>query len=460
MKESHCSGDQVLQAATQKFQWLEQKLSAFKSELRACTGELEKVKESQRQVREALRRDQQLMATHAQIRSEQERREYALLAMLSHELRNPLASMQSAVEMFQLQSEQLDDRLQWATDVLARQLRWLRRLADELLDASQLVAGRVSLDNGKVDIGQVVSHAVEMVRPLLAERCQTLALSLPRGPVWVDGDALRLQQVVENLLRNAATYTKEGGQIWLSAERQTDQIELKVRDSGMGLVKETQERISDLFSQGERALDRFQGGLGLGLTMVKKLVHMHGGSVAAFSEGLGQGSEFTVRLPVAHEGASEPDPTSPAAGEPQALKQRILVVEDHCDVADAFAMLLRAMGCEVRVVGDGEAALEAADCFRPEVAFIDIGLPKMDGYEVARRLRATFTKQPVLLVALTAYGQKEDVRRAHQAGFDHHLLKPAKLVDIKNVIRTHRKARPWPSSRVAERLEEVAKKPQ
>jgi CheY-like chemotaxis protein len=208
----------------------------------------------------------------------------------------------------------------------------------------------------------------------------------------------------------------------------------------MGLPKETLEDIFDLFGEAEGVLGWPQGKLSSGLAVVQKLIHMHGGSLEVFSEGRGYGSEFVVRLPAVNESAREDHSVTPVAGKSQVRKQRVLVVEDHGDVADAFAMLLRAKGFDVRVAPDGEAALEAAHRFQPGVAFVDIGLPKMDGYEVARRLRATFSVEQLLLVALTAYGQREDVQRAQQAGFDHHLLKPAKLVDIQNLIQTHRAA--------------------
>lgn len=447
MKEGQrASGEalEALEATRKELQWLTERLSAMRAELRACTQELEEAKETKRRIHQQQppRCEERLQTSPPDHAAAQERRKnYApLLAVLSRELQNPLISMQRALDGLRSQMEPLDAGLGEWVATLARDLEHLCGLGNELEDASQLMDGRMSLKKTKLRIDQAVINAVRAFDRLLAERGHSLALSLPNDSAWVEGDAMRLEQIVGNLIRNAAMQMEQGGHIWLTAECEGGQFVLKVRDSGRGLTKARQQSVFDLFNEGEEASKPPHGTLRLGLAAVQKLVRMHGGSVNVFSAGPGRGSEFTVRLPVVDDKPEESAPATPNFGKSRGTKQRILVVEDHNDVADALAMLLRAKGYDVWVSPDGEAALEAAQRFQPGVAFVDIGLPKMDGYEVARQLRATYSIEQLLLVALTAYGQREDVQRAYQAGFDHHLLKPAKLVDIQGLIQTRQGA--------------------
>jgi CheY-like chemotaxis protein/anti-sigma regulatory factor (Ser/Thr protein kinase) len=270
----------------------------------------------------------------------------------------------------------------------------------------------------------VAARAVETSRPLIDERRHHLTVSLPDEPLWVAGDAARLAQVVANLLNNAAKYTEPGGRITLTVARDGDAVVTRVRDTGVGLPPETLSSVFDLFTQVDRSLDRAQGGLGIGLTLVQRLVELHGGTVRAHSDGPGRGSEFVVTLPVLADAPQPAAESSPAAAQAEAGgPRRILVVDDNVDGAESLATLLKLLGHEVHVAHDGPAALRATADVRPEVVFLDIGLPGMDGYEVARRLRRP-GRTEALLVALTGYGQEEDRRRSREAGFDHHLVKP------------------------------------
>jgi PAS domain S-box-containing protein len=372
---------------------------------------------------------------------EADRRKDEFLAMLAHELRNPLAPITSSVQVLNLLGPR-DARLQYARDAIDRQVRHLSRLVDDLLDVSRLSTGKVQLQKGPVELAAVLARAVETSRPLIDARRHELTVAVPDEPVWVDGDATRLAQVVSNLLNNAAKYTEEGGRIALAAGREGDEAVLRVRDTGVGIPAEMLGQVFDLFTQVDRGLDRAQGGLGIGLTLVKSLAEMHGGRVTAHSEGAGRGSEFVVRLPAL------PGPPRTAEGgtarspdRPDVPPRRVLVVDDNVDAAQTLALMLRALGHEVRTAHDGPAALREAELLRPEVVLLDIGLPRMDGYEVARRLRETEGLGQPLLVALTGYGQEEDRRRAAAAGFDVHLVKPA---DPQTVERLVAHLRPTP----------------
>jgi signal transduction histidine kinase/ActR/RegA family two-component response regulator len=358
---------------------------------------------------------------------EADRRKNEFLSMLAHELRNPLAPIRNGVHILRALGG-TDPQLREVRDMMDRQVQHLVRLVDDLLDLSRITRGKIRLQTEPVDLSGVVARAVETCLPLIDERRQRLSVALPPQPVRVDGDAVRLAQVVGNLLNNAAKYTEEGGQLWLSAGREGDEGVVRVRDTGMGIPAEMLASVFDLFTQGDHSLDRSQGGLGIGLTLVRQLVEMHGGRVEAHSEGPGRGSEFLVRLPAlpVEEPAEAPEPAAP--GRPaRGPRRRVLVVDDNRDAAESLALLLGVAGHEARVSHDGPSALAAAAEFRPDAVLLDIGLPGMDGYEVARRLRAETDTGRALLVALTGYGQEEDQRRALAAGFDHHLIKPADL---------------------------------
>ncbi len=355
---------------------------------------------------------------------EADRRKNEFLAMLAHELRNPLAPIRNAVQILRLRGP-MQPELQDVRDMIERQVQHLVRLVDDLLDVSRITRGKIQLQMEPVDVAAVVGRAVETSRPLLDARKHQLSVSLPTESLRVQADPVRLGQVLSNLLNNAAKYTEEGGRIWLSAEREGKEILLRVRDTGVGIPPHMLASVFDLFTQVDRSLDRSEGGLGIGLTLVRRLVELHAGSVQAFSAGPNQGSEFVVRLPAL---TAEPFPrmSSNGAGMPSAesTQHRILVVDDNVDAADSLALLLHLAGHEVRVCHDGPAAVAAAQDFHPDIVLLDIGLPGMDGYEVARRLREQEALAEALLVALTGYGQEEDLRRSQEAGFDHHLVKP------------------------------------
>ena len=360
---------------------------------------------------------------------EADRRKDEFLAMLAHELRNPLAPILHAVNALRA-LEPGSTQAEWCQEVIERQVLHLSRLVDDLLDISRITQGKVKLQKEPVEMRSVVNRAVETVRPFVESRRHELVLDLPSEPMVLEGDLIRLAQVVANLLHNAAKYTQNGGRIELGAERQDGHLVLRVRDNGIGIPDEMLGRIFDLFTQVDRSLSRSEGGLGVGLTLVRSLVAMHDGSVAARSDGPGQGTEFEIRLPaLAHvEMTLEISPERPA---PPASR-KVLVVDDNADAAESLAMILSLRGHEARTALDGPEALAVAREFRPEVVMLDIGLPGMDGYEVARRLRADHGG--ILLVALTGYGQDEDRRRSKEAGFDHHLVKPVDFAVLQEVM--------------------------
>ncbi len=355
------------------------------------------------------------------------------LAMLAHELRNPLAPVLNALGILRAR-EYAENGSRKALDIMERQVRHMTRLIDDLLDVSRLTRGKIELRKELLELSAVVGRAVESTRPHLEARGHRLDVALPDEPVRLEADPTRLEQVLANLLHNAAKYTDPGGQIWLTAERDGDEVAIHVRDTGIGIGPELLPRVFDLFMQGNASLDRAQGGLGIGLTLVKNLVKMHGGSVLAHSPGPGRGSEFVVRLRALPAPVPGPEPPGqrPPAGRGRPL--RILVVDDNDDAAQSLAMLLGMEGHLVRTAADGTQALEAAPPFRPEVVFLDIGLPGMSGYEVARRLREMPGLGKFLLVAMTGYGQEQDRRRSLEAGFDCHLVKPAGPEDVLHLL--------------------------
>jgi PAS domain S-box-containing protein len=368
---------------------------------------------------------------------EVDRRKDEFLAMLSHELRNPMAPILSAVEILQLASTDADTATK-ARAVLGRQVRQLKRLLDDLLDVSRVNQGKISLHRELIDLGTVLLQAVEVSRPLLAEKKQRLSFNSGGDTTLVHADSARLVQVFGNLLNNAAKYSEPGGAIELDLSAEGAEAIVKVRDHGVGMAPDLLEHAFDLFVQEERSLDRAQGGIGIGLTMVRNLVKLHGGSVEAFSEGPGRGSEIVVRLPRAAPGAAAGD-AQPAAGRAPrppvasaARPLRILVVDDNVDAATTLAHLLTLRGHEVAVAHDGPAALATATRTRPEIVFIDIGLPGMDGYALARALRSGGLGQATL-VAVTGYGRDDDLRRSRAGGFDHHLVKPVDLTTLQQI---------------------------
>jgi signal transduction histidine kinase/ActR/RegA family two-component response regulator len=363
---------------------------------------------------------------------EADRRKDEFLATLAHELRNPLATVRNALHVLQLPGVD-DASAARAREMMGRQVEQLVRLVDDLLDVSRVMHGRIALRRERVGVAAVLTRAVETARPAIDAAGHELTVALPAEPVWVDADVVRLTQVVGNLLHNAAKYTERGGRISLGAGREGDEAVIRVRDTGIGIRPDMLSRIFDLFVQTDRAADRSQGGLGIGLTLVRRLVEMHGGRVQALSDGPGTGSAFVVRLPArpaACEGPPASGPPAPAA----VPRRRVLVVDDNADAAESLAMLLRLEGQEVRVAHDGPAALEAARAERPNVIFLDIGMPGMDGYEVCRRLRQESGLNGAVLVAVTGWGQEEDRRRGQEAGFDRHLVKPVGMEVLQQVL--------------------------
>jgi PAS domain S-box-containing protein len=376
----------------------------------------------------------ELAMMQAEAMADLNRRKDEFLAMLSHELRNPLAPIMNSVHLLRLEQGSENPIQQQARTIIERQVAQLSHLVDDLLEVSRIMSGRIRLQKETVDMRGVVERSLESVRPLIEQRKHKLTVSQTAEPIWLNADSTRIEQIVVNLLNNAAKYMQEGVQIWLITQRESDGAVLRVRDTGVGISPDLLPHIFDLFTQAERSLDRSQGGLGIGLTLVQRLVDIHGGRIEAHSTP-GQGSEFIVRLPVAE---SPVGVTNSLPDETKTIERsfRVLVVDDNVDAADSAAMLLRRSGHDVRVAYSSQAALDAADSYRPHIILLDIGLPKMDGYEVARRLRKRPELRDVRLVAVTGYGQETDRQRSHAAGFDSHLVKPFTLEQVQHVLPT------------------------
>jgi PAS domain S-box-containing protein len=366
---------------------------------------------------------------------EADRRKDEFLAVLAHELRNPLAPVRNAIEILRA-TQSPSPQLQWTHDVIDRQVRQMTRLVDDLLDVSRITTGKIELRSERIELSSAVRIALEASRPLIERGQHILTVQIPPEPIHLDADLARLAQVLSNLLNNAAKYTRPGGHIWLIAERNDGHVLLRVRDNGMGIPPPMLKRIFDMFTQVGGTSDHAQGGLGIGLTLVKRLVEMHGGEVQARSEGINKGSEFIVTLPTLRE-APPPVDVNEDSAEPQVEPRRILVVDDNRDAAESLSMLLHARGHDVRVAYDGLEAVGAAIAFQPDVVLLDIGLPKLYGYDAARRIRDA-RGNDVLLIAVTGWGQEEDRRRAKEAGFDHHLTKPVDPEAISRLIDAHK----------------------
>jgi len=339
-------------------------------------------------------------------------------------LRLPLAPIVNATRILRRLAP-LAPQVEDMRELIERQAEQLTTLVDDLLEVSRITQGRIALRKANVEVMSVVARAIETSRPLIDARHHHLVVSLPADPVRVEGDVARLAQAISNLLNNAAKYTDDGGEIELRVEVQGTHAVIRVRDNGIGIAGDDLARVFDLFQQSDRALDRAQGGLGIGLTIVKKLTEMHGGQVEASSAGPGKGSEFVLRLPLAPmPGDTRTAPRVAPAPVRAARRSRVLVVDDNVDAATSLALLLKLDGHDVKLAHDGPAALLAARSFEPQVVLLDIGLPGMSGYEVARELRRDPAFAETTLIALTGYGQAEDRRKSKSAGFDHHLTKP------------------------------------
>jgi signal transduction histidine kinase len=422
-------------------EYLEYLLPAVERVLKQVSTERQLV-ESRARAREAVRRQQELEAEIAQrqraeeMLKEADRRKDEFLAMLAHELRNPLAPIRNAVHILQLMASD-DERIRKALEVIERQTRQLTGLIEDLLDVSRITRGQITLRKQPLDLAEIVAQAIETSHPLLEERRHHLEVQLPKEPIVIEADATRLTQVILNLLNNAAKYTAEGGDIALTVERRDAEVVLRVRDTGMGIPAEMLRKIFEPFTQIEDALHRSQGGLGIGLTLVRRLVELHGGKVQAFSEGGGRGSEFVVCLPTVSQ-------TLPPAAESlrysapheriECSPRRVLLIDDNKDCTETLAMLMRTLGHDVRTAHDGETGLRVAQQFSPDIVVLDIGLPRVSGLEVARRLRDELGLRDTPLIAMSGYGQEEDRRRSQEAGFHAHLIKPVDFTELQALL--------------------------
>ncbi|MFT3922217.1 MAG: ATP-binding protein [Myxococcales bacterium] len=388
-----------------------------------------------------LSRAEQDLRTRAEELQAAGRRKDEFLAMLAHELRNPLSAISASLPLLSRHAAH-DGTEERAREIVQRQVRQLSGLVDDLLDVARVTQGKIELHRSTIDLAELLVRTVCALRDTKARpRRQTMTLSLPDGPLWVDGDPMRLEQIFANLIDNACKYTPEGGSVTISVSKRPsdgrERLNVKVCDTGMGIAADGLSQIFELFSQVAVAIDRSRGGLGIGLTLVRTLVGLHGGRVSASSEGPGMGAVFEVELPCASPAStanSKCDQEPSGVHKGVARRRRVLLVEDNDDARQGLMDLWQLWGHEVIPAGDGAEAIERALADEPDIAFVDIGLPELDGYEVARRLRANPRSSELLLVALTGYGSPEQKGKAFEAGFDHHLLKPVEPAMVRKLI--------------------------
>ena len=386
-----------------------------------------------RDITERKRTEKALRQSETQLK-EAHRRKDDFLATLAHELRNPLAPICNALELLR-RADSNEALMAPARSMMERQLQRMVRLIDDLLDISRITNGKIHLRKERLELAAVLQSAVESARPSVEARSHQLTVTSTPGPVYLDADPIRLAQVFANLLDNAAKYTEKGGHIWLTTERRTEDVVVSVRDTGIGITAEQLPHIFEMFAQVAPALVRSQGGLGIGLSLVKGLVELHGGSVEARSAGYGKGSEFIVRLPIVEAPVQQVDESSGGGNKFYiGPKRRILVADDLHDSVESLAMMLQLSGHDIQTAHDGLEAVQTAATFRPDVALLDIGMPKMNGYEAARYIRQQPWGKNIVLVALTGWGQEEDKLRATEAGFDHHLTKPVESIALENLL--------------------------
>jgi signal transduction histidine kinase/CheY-like chemotaxis protein len=369
---------------------------------------------------------------------EADRSKNEFLATLAHELRNPLAPIRAAVKILQIKSKATPES-QSALEVIERQTRQMTRLIDDLLDVARITSNKLELRRDQIELRAILDAAVETSRPLIEQRGHKLAVRAPAAPIYIDGDLVRLAQVVSNLLNNAAKYTDRGGRIWLTATRKENEAVIKVRDTGIGILAEALPHIFEMFTQADRPINGSAGGLGIGLTLVKRLVEMHGGIIMAKSAGQGKGSEFVVRVPLASAHLSQPEILTNGRLESTTgpIKPiRILVVDDNQDSADSLGLLLKLLGNEVRIAHDGLAAVDLANEFEPRVVVLDIGLPTLNGFEAAERIRKQPWGKQAVMIAVTGWGEPVDRQRSKEAGFDHHLVKPVDPDVLTRLLQT------------------------
>lgn len=371
-------------------------------------------------VTERKRAEEQLRKLAAEL-SEADYRKDVFLATLAHELRNPLAPIRNGLEVIKL--AEANGMVEQARTMMERQLMQLIRLVDDLLDISRVTQGKLALRRERLEMGGVIDDALETSRPLIEQAGHELMVSMPDEPIFLTGDATRLAQVVSNLLTNSAKYTHQGGHIRLIVRRDAEAVVISVADDGIGIPPAMLDKVFVMFTQVDRTLERTTGGLGIGLSLVKGLVEMHGGTIKAKSDGEGKGSEFVVRLPVMIE-ASNLQPSCSTDVQTVMSSHRVLVVDDNRDGANSLAMMLRIMGNETRTAYDGQAGVDVAGEFGPDVILFDIGLPKLNGHEACRKIREKARGKNVVMIAVTGWGQDDDRRSSKEAGFDHHMVKP------------------------------------
>jgi signal transduction histidine kinase/CheY-like chemotaxis protein len=402
---------------------------------RAEASAREARRQAERLQREAAERErlQRELRQRASELAEAHRRKDEFLAMLAHELRNPLAPVRNGLQIIK-QLGISGTPLERVQEIMERQVELLIHLVDDLLDVSRIAHGKIQLRKRKVGLAAVVQQSVETCRPLIEGRRHELILLLPPQPLHLEADPTRLEQILINLLTNAAKYTEEGGKIWLEAGQEDGEVVVRVRDTGLGIPAEMLPRIFEPFEQADWVSGDALAGLGIGLTLVRRLTELHGGRVEVSSAGPGKGSEFIVHLPALPADEAHQQPRGPVETVTVPPKRRLLVVDDNEDVARSLAMMLRLQGHEVRVAGDGPSALEIARADRPELVLLDLGMPGMDGFEVARRLREEPGLEGVTLVALTGWGQEADRRRTREAGFDAHLVKPVEPEQLQHLL--------------------------
>ena len=364
--------------------------------------------------------------------AEADRQKNEFLAILAHELRNPLAPLRNALHLMKSGADPA--LIEQARSMMDRQLEYLVRLVDDLLDVSRIIRNKIELRKEPLELSAAIERAVETSQPVIDAHGHKLLLSLPEQEITLQGDLIRLSQVIANLLTNAAKFSDKPSRIWLTVEENNAEAVVRVRDEGIGIESELLPRIFDLFVQADHSLSRRRGGLGIGLTLVKRLVEMHGGRVSTSSDGIGKGSEFVVRLPVRIAAAVDVKPALAATAPDSKGRQRVLVVDDNVDAADSLALILRITGYEVLCTYDGPCALDAAQNLNPDVVVLDIGLPGMTGYEVARKLRQQSRFENTPIIAVTGYGQEYDRTKSRQAGFDHHLVKPVNPDDLRSCL--------------------------
>ena len=362
-----------------------------------------------------------------------ERQMNEFLGMLAHELRNPLAPIRSALDIAALKPDDLETAA-WARGIIDRQADHLSRLVDDLLDVSRITRGKVKLRRQPTDLGATIAHVVDAFTPAAAERRHTIAVTVPSTPLTAAADPTRVAQILSNVLGNAIKYTPDGGHINIDGKVSDEMVSIAVTDTGIGMAADLIPRIFDLFVQGERGLDRREGGLGVGLTVARRLTELLGGTLTGSSAGPGLGSRFIIELPMLHSGEAEAATTDTRSGVRRPRRKRVLIVEDNADVGDSLAALVGILGHDASVLRDGRDALRVAPAAPPDVVLLDIGLPGMDGFEVARRLRSFPELVATRLVACTGYGREDDVRKIREAGFERHFMKPVGAAQLETLL--------------------------